>query len=125
MLSSKGHGAKFVVPLSKELTLIVGFVFVDDTDLITFDMFDEEKSWDDLTSCMQEAINRWEGGLKTTGGAIVPSKSWVYPIDFKFDTKDSHRTNHYKKLSKNLLSSTKTTCVKPYNDVNPLLEKKP
>ena len=65
----------------------MGIAFVDDTDLITFDMFDEEKSWDDLASCMQEAINRWEGGLKTTGGAIVPSKSWVYPIDFKFDTK--------------------------------------
>ena len=87
MLRVKGHGAKFFSPLSKELTHIVGFAFVDDTDLLTFDMFDSEKSWDTLSDCMQEAINRWEGGLKTTGGAIVPSKSWVYPIDFKFDSK--------------------------------------
>ena len=34
---------------------------------------------------MQQTINRWEGGLKATGGAIVPHKSWVYPISFKFD----------------------------------------
>ena len=52
MLRSKGHGAKFISPLSKELTRVVGFTFVDDTDLITFDMFDEEKSWEDLASCM-------------------------------------------------------------------------
>ena len=87
MLQVKGHGAKFVSPLSKELTHIVGFAFVNDTDLLTFDMSDSEKSWDNLSDCMQEAINRWEGGLKTTGGALVPSKNWVYPIDFKFNSK--------------------------------------
>ena len=52
--------------MSKDLTHIVGFAFVDDTDLITFDMFDEERSWEDLSQCMQDAINRWEGGLKTS-----------------------------------------------------------
>jgi hypothetical protein len=34
---------------------------------------------------MQDAINRWEGGLKATGGAIVPQKSFVYPVIFEFD----------------------------------------
>ena len=34
---------------------------------------------------MQIAINRWEGGLKATGGEIVPEKSWVYPISFQWD----------------------------------------
>ena len=29
---------------------------------------------------MQNVLDRWEGGLKTTGGALVPSKSWVFPI---------------------------------------------
>ena len=89
MLRKKGHGAKFLSPLSKHLTHIVGFAFVDDTDLLTFDMFDETKSWENLSECMQEAIDRWEGGLKTTGGAIVPEKSWVFPISFKFDNKGS------------------------------------
>ena len=96
MLRSQGHGAKFLSPMSKELTHIVGFAFVDDTNLITFDMFEDEKSWEDLSSCIQEAINRWEAGLKTSGGAIVPSKSWVYPIDFKFDNKGMYQ---YKSLN--------------------------
>jgi hypothetical protein len=34
---------------------------------------------------MQNAINRWEVGLKATGGAIVPQKSFVYPVIFEFD----------------------------------------
>ena len=33
----------------------------------------------------RQARLRWEGGLKATGGALVPEKSFVYPIDFKFD----------------------------------------
>ena len=37
---------------------------------------------------MQDTIDRWEGGLKSTGGAIVPEKSWVYPIKFHFDDKN-------------------------------------
>lgn len=35
---------------------------------------------------MQTSIDRWERGLKTSGGAIVPAKSWVYPIAFHFDS---------------------------------------
>ena len=34
---------------------------------------------------MQTDINRSEGCLKATGGAIVPEKSWVYPISFQWD----------------------------------------
>lgn len=30
-------------------------------------------------------INRWEAGLKITGGAIVLEKSWVYLIQFQFE----------------------------------------
>ena len=87
MLRAKGNGAKFVSPISHEHTHIVGFAFVDDTDLITFDMEMNTVDWDEITHKMQEAIDRWEGGLKSTGGAIVPSKSWIYPIKFSFDDK--------------------------------------
>jgi hypothetical protein len=34
---------------------------------------------------MQETIDRWEGGLKATEGAIVPDKSFGYPVVFEFD----------------------------------------
>ena len=33
---------------------------------------------------MQEALNHWEGGLCTLGGALVPSKSHWYLVNFKW-----------------------------------------
>ena len=85
MLRAAGNGAKFESPLSHERTHLVGFAFVDDTDLVTFNMQRKDVKWNEIGTAMQEAIDRWEGGLKATGGAILPNKSWVYPIDFNFD----------------------------------------
>ena len=39
---------------------------------------------------MQAAVDHWEGGLKATGGALVPSKSYWYLIDFIW-TRDKWR----------------------------------
>ena len=52
-------------------------------------MREENRKRENHMQKMQEAIDRWEGGLKATGGAIVPSKSWVYPIAFHFKEKGS------------------------------------
>ena len=87
MLRKNGHGAKFCTPITGNITQIVGYAFVDDTDLITFEMFDETITWADIEAKMQDSIDLWEGGLKTTSGAIVPEKSWIYPLDFVFDPK--------------------------------------
>ena len=85
MLRTAGNGAHIISPISKESSHIVGFAFVDDTDLITYNMRNKDTSVEDTMIEMQSSIDRWEGGLCTTGGAIVLEKSWVYPIDFKFD----------------------------------------
>ena len=39
---------------------------------------------------MQKAINRWERGLKCTGGAIRPDKSFVCPISLKWDNQGDY-----------------------------------
>ena len=85
MLRAAGKGGKFMSPISKLSTHIVGFAFVDDTDLICLNNGNPQISALEVMMEIQEAIDLWEGGLKATGGAIVPSKSWVYPIDFSFD----------------------------------------
>lgn len=36
---------------------------------------------------MQKALDMWEGGLRATGGTLVPSKSYWYLIDFKWVNK--------------------------------------
>ena len=74
MLRTAGNGAHIISPLSEEASHIIGYAFVDDTDLITLDMRDINKEADEIMSNMQESIDRWEGGLRTTGGAIVPEK---------------------------------------------------
>ena len=58
-------------------------------------MFDDAITWDNIAEKMRDSIDLWEGGLKTTGGAIVPEKGWIYPLDFVFDTKVNA---HYRKL---------------------------
>ena len=87
MLRQAGNGGFFVEPISKKIHHSVGYAFVDDTDLIQLDLRDSSITVEEIMLQMQNGINRWEGGLKATGGAIVPGKSWVYPIDFKFNQK--------------------------------------
>lgn len=87
MLRAANNGAIFISPLSQETTRIVGFAFVDDTDLVMFDMTNDKIQWEAIQGEIQKSNDRWEGGLKSTWGAIVPTKSWVYPIDFNFDNK--------------------------------------
>ena len=83
MLRSANNGAHTLSPISNEADHIVGFAFVDDTDLICFHQ-EHLRLPCEIMQDMQEGIDRWEGGLKLTGGAIVPEKSWIYAIDFGF-----------------------------------------
>ena len=84
MLRAADNGAHMSSPISREVDHIVGFAFVDDTDLVCFQQGNLRLS-DEIMNNMQEGIDRWEGGLKLTGGAIVPEKSWIYAIDFVFE----------------------------------------
>ena len=84
MLRTAGNGAHILSAISQEPASIIAFAFVDDTDLPCMDFRNDAIRADEVMVQMQDAIDRWEGGLKTTGGAIAPEKSWVYPIDFSF-----------------------------------------
>jgi hypothetical protein len=85
MLHDTGNKGYFLEAISKQLSHSVGYALLDDTDLVQFDAWDQTMSTEEVIDKMQDSINRWEGGLKATGGAIIPPKSFVYPIGFKFD----------------------------------------
>ena len=72
MLWKASNGDFFIEPLTKMLHHIDGFTFANNTDLGDYDTAEWE-SFDDL----QESIDRWQGDLCTTEGAIVPEKSFV------------------------------------------------
>ena len=84
MMRAAGHGVHYTTPLSNSKDSLVGFAFVDDTDIVEGQLNSTPLTFDEVMHCMQRAVDRWEGGLQATGGAIRPEKSFIYPIEFKF-----------------------------------------
>ena len=64
---------------------ILVFTSVDDTDIVKRYLTRTEITIEDIYISMHKSINRWEGVLKSTRGAIRPNKSFVFPISFKYD----------------------------------------
>ena len=85
MLREMDNGGHFIIAISNQQSHIVGYSYVDDTDLLQIDMRDRTITISQTMERMQEAIDRWEEGLKVIGRAIVPQKSFVYPIGFEFN----------------------------------------
>ena len=89
MMKQLNFGVTFSSPLSKEEVRFVGCSFVDDTDLLQTSPSLHD-SVQQFQHKMQQAIDAWSTGLRATGGALVPSKSWIYPIEFSFDAKGGY-----------------------------------
>lgn len=81
MMRVAGFGATFFSAMSVTLIAFVCYAFVDDTDVVhtAQDVFTTGKT---IMVEMQTVIDHWEGGLRATGGAIVPKKSYWYLIDW-------------------------------------------
>ena len=95
-MRSKGFGFKMNSSIKNTEINFVCFSFVDDTDLVH--TFEDDEDFDK----MQEVVSTWEQNLATTGGAIVPEKSYWYPIDFvwrkgewRYKKADDIKTNLY------------------------------
>jgi hypothetical protein len=81
MLRAEGCGAYFRAAITGDEIRFVGYAFVDDTDLFaSSDRSDATGA--DVTAQLQKSLDLWEGGIRATGGAIEPDKSFWYLIDF-------------------------------------------
>ena len=60
------------------------YMFFNYIDIL-FNAKDVDEPVENIIPMMQEAINHWEGGLKATGGALNPTISLWYTIDFKWE----------------------------------------
>jgi hypothetical protein len=83
VMRSEGFGTFFRACISGEDIRFVGYSFVGDTDLIQTARNPHNQEAD-VAAEMQRAINTWEGAIRATGGAIVPSTSFWYLIGFKW-----------------------------------------
>ena len=81
MMRTAGHGLHIISALSCALLSIVCYAFVDDTDVVHASP-SPLSTGEDVLADMQTVVDRWEGGIRATGGALVPSKSHWYLIDF-------------------------------------------
>ena len=77
-----GHGISILSPLTLEAIYVVCFTFVDDTDVVHGGK-EVNTSGEEIHMEMQQVVDRWEGSVRATGGALVPSKSYWYLLDFK------------------------------------------
>jgi len=92
MLRAEGFAAYFKAVLDGEELSFVGYSFVDDTDVVT--NLGLTASGSAVAAHMQQGIDAWEGGIRATGGALVPEKSFWYLVDFKWQAgKWSYKTN--------------------------------
>jgi hypothetical protein len=83
MLRQSASGGIFQRPISKELQQIVGFAFVDDTDLIVCKPHEFQPACE-IISQMQTLLQFWEGGIIASGGQLEASKTFWYMIDFEW-----------------------------------------
>jgi hypothetical protein len=80
-MRTAGHGAHFQPAISGKPISFVGYSFVDDTDICQTSRSASESA-SSVVAHMQAAMDCWEGGIRATGGAIVPAKSHWYLLDF-------------------------------------------
>jgi hypothetical protein len=80
-LRAEGYGAFFKAVISGQEIHFVGYGFVDDVDLIVTAKSSTE-SFHSVIEQMQGSLDTWSGGIRVTGGGLVPTKSFWCLIDF-------------------------------------------
>ena len=76
ILKKKGHGINITSPITRSIFRFSAISFVDDTD--TIEMAKEGETWEELFNRTKQGLDLWESLLRTTGGALEPTKSdWV------------------------------------------------
>jgi hypothetical protein len=86
MLKTAGFGFRVrTVILGDEFSFVCD-IFVDDSNVV-HSCLDTNISADtaNLVSEMQQAVDTWEGSLRASGGALVPTKSCWFLIHFVFE----------------------------------------
>jgi len=87
-IKEKNYGGIFRAPITKLLTTLAGFAFVDDTDLLQT-MHHSTDTIQDIVRELQGSLDVWQGTLHTTGGALDykdPNKSYWYSVDYEWNT---------------------------------------
>jgi hypothetical protein len=83
MLREANVGSFLKSPITLKTVHFSGFSFVDDTDTIQTARSCNE-TWREVVQGLQQSLTLWQGGLRASGGAIIPEKSTWSLVDFKW-----------------------------------------
>ena len=78
----EGHTTTFSSGFSGLTLILIGFLFVDDTDLIVMGSSTDDANI--VINKMQKAIEFWNGILRVSGGALKPEKCYWYLAHFEW-----------------------------------------
>jgi hypothetical protein len=77
----KGHGAKFLCPITKLQQHLLAISYVNDTDILHIDLTKDE-SVDEVHTAIQGSVNSWGKLLIATGRVLQPQKCLYSVISF-------------------------------------------
>ena len=83
----KGHGAKFVCPITKLLHHLSAILYVDDTDILHINLTQDE-SVNEVHNAIQSNVNSLGNLLITTGGVLQSSKCFYLEISFDWSNRE-------------------------------------
>ncbi len=78
----KGHGAKFLCPITNLQQHLSAILYIDDTDILHIDLTKDE-STNEVHTAIQRSVNSWGNLLIATGGVLQPNKCFYLIILFK------------------------------------------
>jgi len=79
IMHENGFYAHMIGAISHSAKKLVGLAFVDNMDLCVHGPHINSTN---LRMAMQHSVDNWEGLLRATGRALMPSKCFWYLIDF-------------------------------------------
>jgi hypothetical protein len=82
MLKARGFGFKVTNVMTHKRFSFVCYAFMDDTGLVH--ALTRDSGISKIVEEMEDIIDTWEGDLRASGRALVPSKSYWYLIHFTF-----------------------------------------
>ncbi|CAJ1970518.1 unnamed protein product [Cylindrotheca closterium] len=86
MMEAMGYGFECLSVLESQLVTAPCFCFVNDTDVIEAGNT-VHHSGEAICASMQDAATLLAGGIRATGGAINPKKSFWWLINFEWDSR--------------------------------------
>jgi hypothetical protein len=87
VMHKQGYIATFVLAISWMSIALCGFLFMDDADLLFMAQTTHQQG-KEIAESAQRHLDEWEGLIHATGGAIIPSKSFWYLMDFQWNGTD-------------------------------------